>query len=295
MRQVPATPGVAAAGIRRAHGPTKSPTYAVLGNGRLARHWRHYLSRLGLASVCWSRCGQPEANTFNTIDNPRQRLVLTLNRAEVALVLFNDPAIAPFIKKHRHCTNAQGQAVQWVHCAASVHVSGAFCAHPLMTFSASLYPDATYRNMGFACDNVETFRRLFPALPNPAFVVDAPQRRAYHALCVMAGNFPQILWRQCLQEFQSLGVPEAAIHRYLHQVTANFLADPDAALTGPLVRGDAATVTGHLQALPQIDPALAELYAAFVRFYEATNATAPSSPESLPISSAHPETAHEHP
>jgi len=262
MRQVPdhATPA-AAAGVLR---------YAILGNGRLATHLRAYFSALSLSVTHWSRCGDPAANTWAAVADAEERLQRTLENADTALVLFSDAAIGPFLTRHHGHKNRDGKPIQWVHCAASVVTDKAFCAHPLMTFAQQPYSLPLYRRMAFACDSIAEFGRIFPALANPVFEVPARQRPLYHALCVAAGNFPQMLWQECLRGFDRLNVPREALHAYLHQVLDNFLADPENALTGPLARGDQATIGQHLKHLSADtgEPAaLAGIYRAFVAFH----------------------------
>ncbi len=252
---------------------SRTPRYAVLGNGRLAAHWRHYLTLLGHSVVCWSRDGDPAANCFSHIPDAEERLAATLAEADVALVLISDHAIASFVSKHAGGHDTAGQPPAWVHCAASVDIPAAFCAHPLMTFSHRLYALTHYQAIYFACDDPHRFRHLFPALSNPVFAMSAELRTHYHALCAMIGNFPQILWQQCQAELIRLGVPTGAIEPYLHQVLANFLDSPHTALTGPLTRGDDATIARHRQSL-QNSPPLAALYDAFVTFYRQASETA---------------------
>ena len=83
----------------------------------------------------------------------------------------------------------------------------------------------------------------------------------------MAGNFSQILWKGVSDRFeQQFELPASSLHPYLQQVADNFMQAPGAALTGPLVRDDQATVTRNIDALDE-DP-LQDLYQAFVRFYQ---------------------------
>lgn len=258
MRQVPETPKT---GV--------SPRYALLGNGRLATHLRTYFAALKLPFVCWSRCGAPQANTLAEIADPRLRLHQTLKAADVALVLLSDTVIAPFVADCTDITNDHNLTLNWVHCAASVVTKQALCAHPLMTFSYQPYPLATYRNMAFACADPVLFSRLFPMLPNTVFALSPQNQPLYHALCVMAGNFPQVLWQQCQNRFDALDVPREALAVYLRQVLENFLAQPNNALTGPLARGDTASIERNLSTLEDAGhTAQADLYRAFVRLHE---------------------------
>ena len=48
---------------------------------------------------------------------------------------------------------------------------------------------------------------------------------------------------------ERFGIPASAAHPYMARVTANVMADAGRALTGPLSRGDTATITTDLKAL----------------------------------------------
>ncbi|MCL2474267.1 MAG: DUF2520 domain-containing protein, partial [Alphaproteobacteria bacterium] len=86
----------------------------------------------------------------------------------------------------------------------------------------------------------------------------------YHALCVMSGNFPNILWNSCLNVFKSLNIPQEAAFLYLQKTLENFCKDPKNSLTGPLVRNDKDTIDKNLTAL---SPNMRDVYKAFVKFY----------------------------
>ena len=84
----------------------------------------------------------------------------------------------------------------------------------------------------------------------------------------MAGNFSTLLWSKAFTDFeQRLGLPASVLHPYLESITAN-LEGSDAPLTGPLARGDVATVERHLDALDG-DP-YAGVYRAFVDAFAGT-------------------------
>jgi predicted short-subunit dehydrogenase-like oxidoreductase (DUF2520 family) len=136
-------------------------------------------------------------------------------------------------------------------------------AHPLMTFSNELYDHETYRRIPFVCGRGGVgFAALFPELPNPSFVIDPRDMPRYHALCTMAGNFTTLLWAKAFEDFEGrLRLPRETLYPYLERVAAN-LAASSAPLTGPLARGDLATVGRHLEALDG-DP-YGEVYRAFV-------------------------------
>ncbi len=234
--------------------------YAILGDGRLARHMRHYLQLEGQPCTGWAR--NPRSD-FNTHDHPdaEQRLRATVAGAERVLLLVADDAIAPLLRQypflHQH---------RLVHCAGALSLPGVAGAHPLMTFGRALYTLDDYRAVPFMVESTHDFVTLFPGLCNPHHAIAPEHKAEYHALCVMAGNFPQLLWRAVAHRLEGdVGVPGEALAAYLRRSLENFLADPEGALTGPLARGDTATLARNCTALG--DSALGELYRAFVAFH----------------------------
>jgi len=102
----------------------------------------------------------------------------------------------------------------------------------------------------------EAFVRDLGGIP---WHVTDEERVLYHAALVMASNFAVSL---AGDSAELLGEHQAILP-LLRATVENIAAlGPDAALTGPVVRGDAGTVRRHLQALPQH---LLEVYVANAR------------------------------
>src|SRR5690606_28458886 len=112
-----------------------------------------------------------------------------------------------------------------VHCSGALGIPGIAGAHPLMTFGPELYSLDSYRRIPFMIDQGFSLEQLLPGLPNPHNHISVEHKAQYHALCVMAGNFPQILWRAVSQRFAALGVGDDALGPYLQQSLQNFLAN----------------------------------------------------------------------
>jgi predicted short-subunit dehydrogenase-like oxidoreductase (DUF2520 family) len=223
----------------------------IVGDGRVASHVLYYLHLLDAPVRAWSR--------RTAVTSP----VETLASCETVLLLVRDGAIEPFVREWP----ALGDK-RLVHLSGSVVTSFAQAAHPLMTFGRDPYDLDTYRRIPFILDERATsFQELLPSLPNPWFTIPASERPYYHALCVMAGNFSTLLWLKLFEALQGrYGIPASAAHLYLEQMATNLRVNPDAALTGPLPRGDMKTVGANLKAL-EGDP-FSAVYAAFVRAFE---------------------------
>jgi predicted short-subunit dehydrogenase-like oxidoreductase (DUF2520 family) len=221
--------------------------YGIVGDGRLARHIACYFSLLHIHHRQWSR---------RTGQDPARLLA----GCPVVLILISDGAIEAFIKEHFQRT---GQTI--VHCSGALSTPLARGFHPLMSFGPKKMGLEDYAAIPFISEEGRPlFPEVFPELKNPHYEIPKGTAPLYHSLAVMAGNFSVILWQKLLRDFQGkLGLPKEAALPYLRRALRNIEADPEAALTGPLQRGDHATIVKNLKALKG-DP-FAEVYESFVR------------------------------
>jgi predicted short-subunit dehydrogenase-like oxidoreductase (DUF2520 family) len=234
--------------------------YAIVGGGRLARHFSQYFQLLDIPHTRWTRHRDSSFNSFELPD-AEQRLRKTIVDADCVLLLVSDNAIGTLLKQYPFLHEKQ-----LVHCSGALSFPGVVGAHPLMTFADDLYQLETYQSVPFMLEAGHSFADLFPALPNQHFSISVEEKARYHAMCVMAGNFPQILWKSISDRFeQQFELPAETLHPYLKQLATNFSQQPESALTGPLVRNDVQTIERNLGALAG-DP-MQDLYRAFVEYY----------------------------
>lgn len=97
--------------------------------------------------------------------------------------------------------------------------------------------------------------------------IEAKSRATYHAAAVFASNYTAVLAAVARRLMERAGVPAErawpALKPLLFGTMQNLLeSDPQSALTGPVVRGDASTVRKHLEHLL---PDEADLYRALAR------------------------------
>ncbi len=221
----------------------------IIGSGRVATHFKHYFAMKGVPVLDWNRKEHTEAD-----------LQKRLERVSTVLMLIKDSALTEF--RETYLRDFKGPVVHFSGC---LEIPNTEVFHPLMTFGPHLYPMSFYEKIHFAVSSAAKFKTIFPELSNPVFELSAAHKPLYHALCVMMGNFPQILWNRSLKEMEKLGVPQEAALLYLRKNLENFEANPATSLTGPLVRGDRYTIEKNMNALPL---PMRDLYAAFVRFFE---------------------------
>jgi predicted short-subunit dehydrogenase-like oxidoreductase (DUF2520 family) len=221
--------------------------YGIVGDGRLARHIACYFSLLHIHHRQWSR---------RTAQDPARLLC----ECPVVLVLISDDAIEGFIREH-----FQGSSQTIVHCSGALSTPLALGFHPLMCFGPENMSLEEYAAIPFISEKGgRPFPEVFPELKNPHYEIPKGAAPLYHSLAVMAGNFSVILWQKLFRDFQDkLGLPKAAALPYLRRVLRSIEADAESALTGPLQRGDKATIARNLKALKG-DP-FAKVYESFVR------------------------------
>lgn len=225
----------------------EQPRYGIVGRGRLATHLTRYLQLESQDYCNWHR---------GMADRPAR----TLAGASHILLAISDDSLEPFL---RQCPELSARTR--VHFSGSKVIDGVAGLHPLMTFGPDPYDLETYRSIPFVTESGSLgFRDVFPALPNPSWAIESGLKPLYHALCVMAGNFPALLWNKAYREFEdTLGLPREILGPYLAQTLENTLTGGGLALTGPLARGDARTVKQNIAALG--DDAYAAVYRAFAR------------------------------
>ena len=239
-----------AVGLSYDHCANMTQHYLIIGNGRLARHFQHYFSLLGLSFSTWNR---QESHLL---------LEARLKSATHILLLIADEAIEIFAQQYLQASKAYK-----IHCSGSLISEVIIGAHPLQSFNRDVYDLNRYQAVPFVIDHdAPDFAALFPGLPNTHVRLHKSKKAKYHALCVLSGNFSCILWQKMFSSLeQEMGLPASIAHAYLQQQTENLLKDYKSALTGPLVRHDQKTITNNIEALNN-DP-LQEIYKNFVKYY----------------------------
>ncbi|WP_231757726.1 Rossmann-like and DUF2520 domain-containing protein [Microbulbifer elongatus] len=142
-------------------------------------------------------------------------------------------------------------------------------AHPVHSFadpqrSLRDMPGATVALEG-APEALATLAPAFQALDCSCLHLDAEQKVLYHTGSVIACNYLTVLLEQSLQVFAAAGIDRQTAAQMLQPIVLqtarnNFALGPEQALTGPLVRGDRATVARQIEALDKTLPDTAAVY-----------------------------------
>lgn len=225
------------------------PRYAIIGNGRVAKHLAYYFQLLQIPYQQWHR-------------QLTAALSASIAEATHVLILIKDAEIDPFID-----ANKELQAKILIHCSGALQSQYAYSCHPLMTFSTERYELKQYQQIAFILgETAPDFNDLFPQLSNPWCKIPEKKRAFYHALCVMANNFTTILWQKFFNDLQQqFNIPKAVALPFLQQTLHNLQQDHQHCLSGPLARNDMSTINNNQQALAS-DPFL-DVYRAFVHAY----------------------------
>lgn len=99
--------------------------------------------------------------------------------------------------------------------------------------------------------------------------IDASAKTVYHAAAVFASNYLVTVLDAALRAYQAAGIPEPVARQMAHPLAAESMANvfrlgAAAALSGPIARGDMATVERQQRAVGQWDADTAALYHALV-------------------------------
>ena len=232
------------------------PALAIIGAGRVGRT----LHRAALAAGVDARlAGRADASA-------------ACRDAEVALLCVPDSAIEAAC-----ATIAEANAPRFVG-----HTSGALGAAPLRSAAEAgaatfglhplqTIPDGETDLAGCACavsgstpEALALAAELARRLGMRPFQLSEEDRAAYHAAAAIASNFLVALEESAAELLQRSGLEDARelLAPLVLRSAANWAELGGGALTGPIARGDEATVDRHLAAIEERVPELLELYEA---------------------------------
>jgi predicted short-subunit dehydrogenase-like oxidoreductase (DUF2520 family) len=143
--------------------------------------------------------------------------------------------------------------------------------HPAMTFTGTDVdlPRLADCSFGVTADLPEQpmAERLVDALGGKLVWVEEAHRTRYHAALAHGANHLVTLVSEAMSLLRSAGSedPAAMLRPLLTAALDNTLTYGDAALTGPIVRGDVQTVRAHLAELADTNPGALPSYVAMAR------------------------------
>jgi len=230
---------------------------AVIGGGRLGR----------TLVAALRTAGWPVDGPLGRGEQPGAGAAIVLLCVPDAQIAAAAAALAP--RPGRlvgHCSGATGLDVLAPH--------EGFSLHPLMTVPGS---GADLRGAGAAVDGatpraLEGARALAAALGLRALRVAPEDRAAYHAAASIAANFLVTLEGAAERLAATAGLDRALLVPLVRASVESWAAHgPERALTGPVARGDEATVARQRAAVEERTP---DLLALFDTLADATRAMA---------------------
>ncbi|GAB6180989.1 Rossmann-like and DUF2520 domain-containing protein [Desulfotomaculum defluvii] len=141
--------------------------------------------------------------------------------------------------------------------------------HPLQSFADV---DSAKKNLPGSCfalegdkEALEISKQLVDDLQGKYFIINPEDKPLYHAAAVVASNYLVSLINLSTSMYQKLGLNEeqslAALFPLVQGTLNNIMKSGSAAaLTGPVARGDGATVIKHMKTLKNMDWRAQEAY-----------------------------------
>jgi predicted short-subunit dehydrogenase-like oxidoreductase (DUF2520 family) len=267
----------------------KPLTVGVVGAGRVGATLATALAAAGHRVVV--AAGRSEASRRRIAHQLPTLTVLPVDRvaarAELLLISVPDDALADLVADladpgARHGSGAirRGQIVAHTSGAyglgvlAPVVVAGArpLALHPAMTFTGTAVDlDRLAAGVSFGVTAPDDLRplatRLVADLGGAVEWVPEQRRELYHAALAHGANHLVTLVNEASDRLRDAGVadPARVLDPLLRAALDNALRLGDAALTGPVSRGDAGTVVRHLAVLAATAPESVPPYLALAR------------------------------
>jgi len=254
----------------------------VIGSGRVGAVLGAALGRVGHRVVATSAVSDASRTRAETLLPGAQILPPpeVCAAAELVLVTVPDDQLPGLV---------EGLAVldAWRASQLVVHTSGRYgigvlepvqrrgavplALHPVMTFTGTSLDVDRLVGASFGVTAPPAFLAVADALvlemeAEPVHVAEA-HRPLYHAALAHASNHLVTLEASATDLLRAAGVdrPERLLRPLVEAALDNVMRLGDAALTGPVMRGDTETVARHVDEIGNVSPQTADLYVALAR------------------------------
>ena len=264
--------------------PNVSPTLNLIGAGHVGRVFGRLLAASGgfqLQDVL-TRSAVSAQQAVDFIGAGRAVTGYDqLRPADVYLLAVGDDQIVPAseaLAQARalegavlfHCSGALASSQMQVAIAAGAHAAS---VHPVRSFAdpaaVAAQFDGTFCGVEGAPEALALLLPALRAIGAQPVQIDAAAKTVYHAAAVFASNYLVTVLDAALRAYQAAGIPEPVARQMAQPLAAESMANvfrlgAAAALSGPVARGDMATVERQQRAVTEWDAATGRLYEALV-------------------------------
>jgi predicted short-subunit dehydrogenase-like oxidoreductase (DUF2520 family) len=240
----------------------------IVGSGRVAGALNILLTGRGVRITRSSRRPAPEGFVIGEIARHAPITLIAVSDDAIEAVAHELAAAAVLPTVALHTSGAAGPDALKVLRQRGVSTG---VLHPLQTIPSceagvAALPGSSFAFAGDLAAQEEA-RELIRLLEGKPLYIDPERWHFYHAAAVMASNYQVALIDAALELMEGAGVERAAalpaIAPLIGQSNRNILTlGPDAALTGPIRRGDSGTVLKHVTALRKAPERVRNLYSA---------------------------------
>lgn len=265
----------------------EKPALAIVGCGKVGTAMGKLLSRAGypISGVVTrhletARKAADEMGAGSYSDRPWD---VTLG-GEVVFITTPDDLIASVCRKIAEHRGFRKNAVV-IHCSGALSSRildpargcGALAAtlHPLQSFASveqalGLVPGSFFAIEGDQ-EALAIVREIVADLKGVPLGITAERKTLYHAAAVAASNYFVAVMGLAMELNKAAGLPDELACDALLPLVKGTLSNisvqgiPDA-LTGPIARGDVATVSAHIEALKGVTPEFLPLYRCLGRY-----------------------------
>jgi predicted short-subunit dehydrogenase-like oxidoreductase (DUF2520 family) len=202
-----------------------------------------------------------------------------LKTAEIVVIAVPDDAVLPVVSELATWFDETNDMKFFYHTSGILtsdvfdplrkyQIAGA-SVHPIQTFPGSGDDWKRFENCYFGIEGdktaVELVQSIIKKMGSKSVTIPKEYKSHYHLACTIASNFLVALMTPVTALFQKGNFSEQQVFEILFPLLTTTLANLknnglEAALSGPIIRGDMSTIARHLQILSEELPSYVSLY-----------------------------------
>ena len=202
-----------------------------------------------------------------------------LKTAEIVFIAVPDDAVRPVVASLAAIIDKKSTMKYFYHTSGTLtsealqplrkyHIAVA-SAHPIQTFPGSVDDWKRFEHCYFGIEGdrtaIEYVDSIIKNLGGKSVLIPKEFKSHYHLACTIASNFVVALMAPVTALFQRANFSEQQVFDMLFPLLATTITNLkdnglEAALSGPILRGDVGTIERHLQLLSEDLPAYVSLY-----------------------------------